>query len=508
MLSQFLNQRHVSWLIFALFMLCGVSSYILTQCDIYIRLEARVAEFDNYYQKNLEAANRSLMAVNKRLQKVEANSCSIEVVDTLKEYILTSEGQAIVWVQFNDKELICSALGASPLPRPQYYRVIDSLENGMHIYQMEAGRNLNAKKLIYVGRYTDQYRWFIGIDVLPNIQNVLEHCLVCGGISIQLDDNNELFRVNQHDLNWGTLEFTSERTGLKYRFFVSYYAKALLWSTYFLATVVLFSVFISGWYFLRGIVTQYYWHRLFVAALSRREFYLAYQPIFDTDKLTIFGVEVLLRWSKPDGTTRNTGEFIGILENDPIMSEVTRWVVKTALSELKEQLDGKLIGWCSINVSAAEIEQGQMLPFLQELVQEGYPVEYLSFELTERMPMNNWQQLEDFIQACQALGCKVKLDDVGTGYSGSLCLQNLDFDYLKIDQQFVGHLGTPESKLSLIESYIAIAKELNISVIAEGVETLAQADILKVLGVNLQQGWLYSKALPVRELESYLLKAV
>ncbi|WP_331253379.1 EAL domain-containing protein [Shewanella schlegeliana] len=499
-----LNTKNLPWLVTAILMLCAVISYILTLHEIYTRLATRVYDFDSFYSQRLESANRSLVVIEQELQDLTVNTCSQEVVDALKSQLLTSDNQLIVWVRFTGGQCICSALGVSQLPQPQYYNVIGSMENGLHIYQEVDSRNLNAKKPIYVGRHTEQYKLFIAIELLPYIEDTLENCSDCGMFSIHLENQYELFRIKSSDLYWGVLEYRSETTGLIYRFSLNLYTKALLWFGYFIAVIAFFSMFFVGWQLLKGGLGQYYWHRLFTAALSKKEFYLAYQPIVDTENLDSLGVEVLLRWSLRDGTTRSTCDFIGALERDPIMPEVTRWVVKTALTELRGLLDANVIRWCSINVSAMEIEQGQMHQFLTELVNQGCPVEYLSFELTERVPISNWQQLEQFILLCQELGCKVKLDDVGTGYGGSLCLQHLEFDYLKIDQQFVGYLGTPESKLSLIESYIAIAKELNIKVIAEGVETQEQAEILKTLGVNLHQGWLYSKAMPIKELKAYL----
>ncbi|GIU09586.1 MULTISPECIES: EAL domain-containing protein [unclassified Shewanella] len=507
MLNNMLDKRHSSWLIFALLMLCLIISYVLTQYQLYKRLEVRVNDFDNFYSERLESADRSLLAVEQVLKNIEVGRCSQGVVTSLKDYILSSGSLDIAWVNFIDEPSLCSALGVSQLLEDKYYPLIASMGNGLELYQKAHNGNLEEIKPIYVGRHTDQYRWFIGIDVFPYMHEILKNCNFCGSLTIELNKNHELFKIDKSAPYWGALQFNSEVTGLTYRFSLNLYSKALMWLRHFIGVVVTFGMlFISG-LLLRGVLRQFYWHRLFLKALKKKEFTLVYQPVLDNQKQEAVGVEVLLRWQKADGTMRNTGEFIEMLEKDPIMPEVTRWVVKTALNELKDQLDGKLIGWCSINVSAMEIEQGKMLPFLRELVDEGYPVEYLSFELTERLPINNWQQLEYFMLECRKLGCKVKLDDVGTGYGGSLCLQNLEFDYLKIDQQFVGHLGTPESKLSLIASYIAIAKELNIGVIAEGVETLEQAEILKVLGVNLHQGWLYSKAVPIREFEAYLLKA-
>lgn len=498
------DKRVLPWLVIAALMSCAVISYILTQYQLYTMLEVRVNDFESIYSQRLESANRSLQTVENELRTIKADTCSQEVIDTLKDYTLALDTLVVVWVKFPGESLACSALGVSPLPQAAYYNVGSAMTNGLYIYQQVNSRNIDAAKPIYVGRHTQQYRGLIGIDVFPYIQEMLKDCDYCGALSILFNEQHELFRVNKRVPYWGTLQFNSEVTGQTYSFSLGLYNKALLWLHHFVGVVVTLSIIIVGWLLLRGVFRQYYWHRLFLKALKKKEFNLVYQPIFNNQSQEVIGVEVLLRWLKPDGSVRNTGEFIEVLEQDPIMPEVTRWVVKKALMDLRELLDAHIIHWCSINVSAMEIEQGQMLSFLWELVEEGFPVEYLSFELTERVPIKSWLQLEQFIQVCQELGCKVKLDDVGTGYGGSLCLQNLEFDYLKIDQLFVRHLGTPESKLSLIASYIAIAKELNIRVIAEGVETLEQAEILKTLGINLHQGWLYSKALPVKELKAYL----
>ncbi|MCG9729142.1 EAL domain-containing protein [Shewanella sp. Isolate13] len=497
------DKRVLPWLVIAALMLCAVISYILTEYQLYTKLEVRVNDFDSIYSQRLASANRSLQTVENELRAIKANTCSQEVIDTLKDYTLTLDTLVVVWVKFLGEPFACSALGVSPLPQAPYYDVGSAMTNGLYVYQQMNSRNLDATKPIYVGRHTEQYRGLIGIDVFPYIQEMLKDCDYCGALRILSNNQYELFRINKSVPYWSTLQFNSEVTGLTYSFSLNLYNKALLWLHHFVGVVLSFGMLFVGWFLLRGVLRQYYWHRRFLKAL-KKEFDLVYQPIVDNQNQEVVGVEVLLRWFKSDGSVRNTGEFIEVLEQDPIMPEVTRWVVKTALTDLRELLDANIIRWCSINVSALEIEQGQMLSFLRELVEEGYPVEYLSFELTERVPIKNWPQLEQFIQLCQELGCKVKLDDVGTGYGGNLCLQNLDFDYLKIDQQFIRHLGTAVSKLSLIASYIAIAKELNIKVIAEGVETQEQAEILKTLGINLHQGWLYSKALPIKELSAYL----
>ena len=187
------------------------------------------------------------------------------------------------------------------------------------------------------------------------------------------------------------------------------------------------------------------------------------------------------------------------------MPQLTKWMIRTALSELKSLLRSNQIARCSINVSANQIEQQGLLPYLQLLASKGYPVDQLCFELTERQPIQCWQDVREFIAGCKQLGCCIKLDDVGVGYGGGLLIQQLAFDGLKINKAFTKLVLSEHSQPFLLRSYINIAKEMNISLIAEGVETQEQAEYLKELGIHLHQGWLYSKALPATELRQYLL---
>lgn len=491
---------NLPWLLIAMVLLCTVISYYMVHYQVYKTFLAKMVKLDNLYIEGLAKANKHLLDVHEQLKAVNAEGCSDEMVNTLRTYILTSNEQEIVWLKFTDEALICSALGVSSAFGPHYYRILESNELGLDIYQQAKGDNLNATEPIYVGKLTDKYRLFVGIDAVQDMLATLVYCRLCGGLNVLLP-NNELLRFNMSGEEADLIEFKSTNTELVYRFRVNSEVKQLLRLHYFFISMISLTLMLLVGFLLKGIISQVLLNRQFSSALKKEQFYLVYQPVVNTSQGNVLGVEALLRWRDPDGNTKNTASFIGDLELSPLMPKVTRWVVKTALTELSNKLGGEQLTWCSINISAKEVEQGHMGVFLEELASEGYPVHYLSFELTERLPISDWDKLKEFIRVCQELGCQIELDDVGTGYGGNLWLQNLDFDYLKIDQQFVSRLGTPGSKLSLIKSYIAIAEEFDISVIAEGVETQEQADMLTELGVNLHQGWLYSKAVAADELK-------
>ncbi|MEZ9596590.1 EAL domain-containing protein [Shewanella sp. 10N.261.52.F9] len=491
---------NLPWLFIAMVLLCNVISYYMVHYRLYKTFSAKVVRLDNSYLAGLTAANKHLTDLQGKLKNLTTAGCSAELVDTLRNYILTSQEQDIVWLKFTDEPLICSALGVTRAFGPHYNHIYQSNELGLDLYQPVKANSSNAVEPIYLGKRADQYRLFVSTETIQDQLDILAGSKLCSGLIVHLANGKELLRFNVDKFDSELVEFKSGTTDLRYQFGLNNQYKQLLRLHYFFVSIIALAMILLSGFLLRGILTQVLLYRNFAQGLKRNEFYLVYQPIVDAATSSTLGVEALLRWRSQDGTTKNTASFIGELELSPLMPKVTRWVVTTALTELHSKLDGKGLAWCSINISAKEIELGQMGAFLQDLAAEGYPVEYLSFELTERIPISDWNKLREFIAVCQELGCKIELDDVGTGYGGNLWLQNLEFDYLKIDQQFVSRLGCAGSKLSLILSYIAIAEELDIDVIAEGVETQTQADILSSLGVHLHQGWLYSKALTATDL--------
>ncbi|MEZ9593575.1 EAL domain-containing protein [Shewanella sp. 10N.261.52.F9] len=483
-------------LVSLLAMSLGVSNYLLSK-----QLTDVAAILDKEYQQRLAVAKLQMAEVQDMLEKEQESHCSDETIRLLKNKLFKQSSLPVPWVRFNDEEIICSALGR--WPEPAGSRLLSRDMDGHSLIEGSDDRTFNQQKTIYAGVTDSRANVFVPVQSIQAITDELAICQFCGDIKVAVNGIEWINRSTQAN-PFFTIEYQAENSQFKYSLSANESARNQLWLTIFL--LLLLPFFALSWfaYSLRGSVVKQYWHKKFALALKEEAFYLAYQPIIDTDTNKPHGVEALLRWRTKGDHYRDTRSYIHYLEQDSIMSLVNQWMIKTALNELKSLLLSEQIAKCSINISAKQIEQGNILPYLQYLAGHGYSIDKLCFELTERQPITSWEKIRDFIAGCKQLGCQVQLDDVGTGYSGGLMLQQLEFDCLKIDKAFTLMLASGLKKPFLIRSYIAIANELDIGLIAEGVETQEQADTLKHLGIHLHQGWLYCKALPATELRAYL----
>ncbi|WP_108945257.1 EAL domain-containing protein [Shewanella halifaxensis] len=472
----------------------------------HFRLSHQLTEFaktvETEYQKRLVAAKTQMVAVRKVLRQEQVTQCSQETIELLKNKLIVQNNRPIPWVRFNDNQEVCSAIGR--WPEQAGGKLLSRDIDGQGLYEGADHRTFNKQKTIYASLTGSIGSLFIPVQSAQEISDQLASCNVCGGIEVEVAGKKWISR-NAQITPFFSIEYQAIDSDFKYTLIANESVRNQLWLTIFL--LLLLPTLFASWsiYLLRKPIYIAYWHKKFSAALKKEAFYLAYQPIIDTSNNKPYSVEALLRWQSEDGNHHSTSSYIRYLEQDSIMPKVTRWMIKTALVELKSPLLSEQISKCSINISAKQIERDDIVAYLRTLAAHGYSVDKLSFELTERQPISSWEKVREFITGCKQLGCLVKLDDVGTGYSGGLMLQQLEFDCLKIDKAFTKILVSDVSNPFLIRSYIAIAKELEIGLIAEGVETLEQADRLKALGIHLHQGWFYSKALPAAELRTYLL---
>ncbi|MGS0696278.1 EAL domain-containing protein [Shewanella sp. 0m-4] len=475
----------------------GLSHYQLTR-----QLTAVAVQLDNEYQTRLLAAKTQMKEVQAMLNKEQETHCSEATINSLKQKLFEQSDQPVPWVKFNDETLICSAIGRWPVPKGS--RLLSRDIDGHALFDGEDNRTFNRQKTIYASAASSTAHIFVPVQSADAINTILTNCKICGGIDIKVNGHDWVSRNT--DCNpFASIEYQAKDSEFKYTLIANETARNHLWLIIFLLLLIPTSLLAGILYLFRERIFKLYWHRRFVSASNQGDFYLAYQPIIDTNNGRVFGVETLLRWRTKGTKHRETSSYISMLEQDSIMPKLTQWMIKTALSELKSLLKSNQIARCSINISAKQIEQGRVLSYLQQLANNGYPVDQLCFELTERQPIESWQAMREFIAGCKQLGCRIKLDDVGIGYGGGILLQQLEFDCLKINKAFTKILSSENNQPFLIRSYVAIAKEMNIALIAEGVETQDQAEQLKKLGIHLHQGWLYSKALPATELRSYLL---
>ncbi|AOY61401.1 EAL domain-containing protein [Xanthomonas citri pv. glycines] len=242
-------------------------------------------------------------------------------------------------------------------------------------------------------------------------------------------------------------------------------------------------------------------------AVQRGEFIVHYQPIIALDSGACVGAEALVRWQQPDGVLVPPDAFIPLAEQSGLILPITDLVVAEVLRELGPTLAADPALHVAINVSADDIKSGRVQGVLaQALRGTGVDSGQLWVEATERSLMDI-DAARATITHLRGAGHTVSIDDFGTGYSSLQYLQGLPLDALKIDKSFVDTIGTHSATSAVTAHIIEMAKTLRLRTIAEGVERQEQLDYLRAHGVDLAQGWLFSRALPATGFIAYHAQA-
>lgn len=229
-------------------------------------------------------------------------------------------------------------------------------------------------------------------------------------------------------------------------------------------------------------------------ALDNNELVLHYQPIVDEQK-NILGFEALIRWIHPKHGPISPGTFIPLAEQTGLILPIGEWVLKTACAQLAEWGDDSQHEalTVAINVSARQLNQGDFVDTIKRVIsQTGARADRLRLELTENMLQDNVGSTIVKMDALRLLGVRFSLDDFGTGYSSLSYLKRLPLDVLKIDKSFVDDIFADPSDAAIARTIIALARSLDIDVVAEGVETAEQLEWLLDHGCVLFQGYLFS----------------
>jgi diguanylate cyclase (GGDEF)-like protein len=243
-------------------------------------------------------------------------------------------------------------------------------------------------------------------------------------------------------------------------------------------------------------------------ALGGGELTLVYQPIVAAaGSRATRGLEALLRWHSPELGAVPPDEFIPIAEDIGLISEIGRFVLEQAVADvsaLNLKLNSDLR--VTVNLSAMELREGHLPEMVESvLTRHALPPNRLVLELTESAMIVDLDAAIEQLGAARYLGCDIAIDDFGTGYSSLAYLNRLPITALKIDRSFVRDLCDDRQDEALIRAIIAMTRSLGMRVIAEGVETADQAEALATMGCDLLQGYLFSRPLPLRELESQLV---
>jgi diguanylate cyclase (GGDEF)-like protein/PAS domain S-box-containing protein len=241
-------------------------------------------------------------------------------------------------------------------------------------------------------------------------------------------------------------------------------------------------------------------------ALEKNELFLCYQPLIDVQTRKIIGSEALLRWRHPKLGLVKPDEFIPLAEETGIIHEVGRWVLFTACQQTKQwqQLGlGPLT--VSVNVSANQFQQPNLIEDVKQALQQSQLAPcYLNLELTESSMLRNIHYSIQVMKELQQLGVGISIDDFGTGYSSLSYLKDLPIDALKIDRSFIKHLHKNTSDIAIVKAIVTMGHGLGIKVVAEGVETEEQMELLKALKCHYAQGYALYQPLMAEELTKYI----
>jgi diguanylate cyclase (GGDEF)-like protein/PAS domain S-box-containing protein len=239
-------------------------------------------------------------------------------------------------------------------------------------------------------------------------------------------------------------------------------------------------------------------------AIERNEFVVYYQPKVNMRDSKLTGVEALIRWNDPTAGLVLPGQFIPILEETGLIYEVGHWALRTAIEDyLRWRSASPSAPPISVNVSLLQLRNSSFAADLQAAIGvDPHAAAGLELEITESVIMKDVKTAIATLRAIRAMGMKIAIDDFGTGFSSLSYLAKLPIDTIKIDRSFVTDMTKGPEGLALVSMIINLARSLKLKVVAEGVETDDEANLLRLLNCDEAQGYLFCKPLPVRMFEN------
>jgi len=245
-------------------------------------------------------------------------------------------------------------------------------------------------------------------------------------------------------------------------------------------------------------------------ALEGEQFELYYQPQIEIRTGRIVGIEALIRWNHPTLGMLGPAHFIGAAEEAGLIMAIWEWVLVAALIQHNAWLaDGLPAVTIGVNLSSVQFSDPALAERVEEIARVvGVPLDYLELEVTESMLLVDADLALRTLTALRAMGVKIAIDDFGTGYSSLSYLRRLPLDKLKLDQSFIRDAGQNEGDVAITRAIIAMAHSLKLSVVAEGVETQAQIDLLLSLGCTMVQGFMLGRPLPAAATAKLLRESV
>jgi EAL domain-containing protein (putative c-di-GMP-specific phosphodiesterase class I) len=240
-------------------------------------------------------------------------------------------------------------------------------------------------------------------------------------------------------------------------------------------------------------------------AVERGEFELHYQPKVDLGDGRITGVEALLRWRDGGQGAVSPAQFVPVLEETGLIGRVGLWVMREAVRTHRALAQGgRAAPRIAVNVSALQLRSQSFVDDVRGVLEGAGEAAGLDLEITESLLMENFDESLRKLRTVRDLGVRIALDDFGTGYSSLAYLSRLPIDTVKIDRGFVRSMVQKAEDASVVSAILSLARALKLKAVAEGVETEEQAELLRLLLCDEMQGYLFSPAVPIDELEALL----
>ena len=230
---------------------------------------------------------------------------------------------------------------------------------------------------------------------------------------------------------------------------------------------------------------------------------LFYQPIVELGSNQIKGFEALIRWNHPEKGFISPETFIPVAENSDLILDISRWVVLNACRMLQKikSVHTEHPYFMSVNFSATDFSESNFKSYIQYVLNETeLKPEELHLEITERLLMTNPSRARSTLDECRAEGMKVSIDDFGTGYSSLSYLHYFPIDILKIDRSFIKNMTNDNASMELVRSIISLGHNMGMKIIAEGIEEEEQAQMLRGIGCDQAQGFMYAKPMRAEDL--------
>jgi len=228
-------------------------------------------------------------------------------------------------------------------------------------------------------------------------------------------------------------------------------------------------------------------------AVQENQLFLHYQPLVDIDTRCAVGLEALLRWRHPQLGLVSPAEFIPIAEQTGLIVPIGEFVLRSACAQVRRWEQTRIpVVPVAVNISAVQLNSPGIWSRVRQILQEeGGRPQHLALEITESSLMENVSRHAAALQALRADGVVIEIDDFGTGYSSLSCLKHLPLDSIKIDRSFVTHLGTSRTDETIVSAILTMARGLGLRVVAEGVETPEQLEVLERHGCEIAQGYYF-----------------